>query len=85
MRTVRRHVGAIDACILRLRAKVDFLHFQVASWLQRGEGRLEDGKRLAEAAEQSSAVDVVELCWVIPFGFCVGDYEMTIGRDSRPA
>lgn len=41
-------------------SKIDFLHFEVATWYQGSEGRLEDGERVPEAGEEGATVDIVE-------------------------
>ncbi len=46
--------------IVGMWSEIYFLHFEVATWCQGSEGRLEDGERVPEAGEEGATVDIIE-------------------------
>ena len=70
--------GGVDAGDGHLRV----LELEDSARAEHGEGGRDDKRGFSEAGEEGAAVDVVKLLGVVPFFFCVGDFEVAVWWDA---
>lgn len=58
------------------------LEFEDSAGAEHGEGGRDNERGVSEAGEEGAAMDVIKLLGVVPFFFCVGDFEAAVRWDA---